>query len=436
MDSIGKLRSALPQGENKRPWYTYCDEAMLVAAGLVYDKVFSSNDKGKPPTWDEIASIASSREPQLVYFDAMLMDRPSLFTSVSITTKTKPRESTVPEVASTSPSLSTVIPTPTIHPMLKRMAKDAPSTAAQPSKRDRKSASQGKKSTQVLARYSPQETTQSLGTESHMGPEAQPAARERASLSATVVNLDSSTTISDQGHSRQVEEDMGHLSLHEELNALFPSKPPALPDQQDTPEEETRRQKENAIRKDLGEASASIPPLPKYTGRYLATPYEVAPNLEITEDIPWEARKLHFHLARPLLSKKMAAQYTPLVDRYAAFAQAMKHMTQAINGSYVLARRVDHLAIDNNSLRYKGELAKVKEAAPEADKACVTERATLQANKDVLQTEKIVMQARYEELERAKTDESKKASEALDWAKKNAEATLSFTASQADVARI
>ncbi|GAA0145856.1 hypothetical protein LIER_36209 [Lithospermum erythrorhizon] len=48
MDSVAKLRNALPQGENKLPWYTFYDEAMLVMACLVYDKVFRFDDRGKP----------------------------------------------------------------------------------------------------------------------------------------------------------------------------------------------------------------------------------------------------------------------------------------------------------------------------------------------------------------------------------------------------
>ncbi|GAA0139702.1 hypothetical protein LIER_35123 [Lithospermum erythrorhizon] len=90
------------------------------------------------------------------------------------------------------------------------------------------------------------------------------------------------------------------------------------------------------------------------------------------------ARKFHFHLARPLLSKEMAAQYTLMVDPYAAFA--MKHINQvhfytntcsdtsyeislhdkfcvslALNGAFALARQTDHLELDNNSLDYKME---------------------------------------------------------------------------------
>ncbi|GAA0146453.1 hypothetical protein LIER_06402 [Lithospermum erythrorhizon] len=108
-----------------------------------------------------------------------------------------------------------------------------------------------------------------------------------------------------------------------------------------------------AVCEDVGEVSAPKVRLSKYTCLYLRTPYEVPPNVEVNDDSPWGARKFHFHLARPFLSKKMAAWYIPLVDPYAAFAQAMKHMTQAINGSYILARRSDHLAVETNSLNNK-----------------------------------------------------------------------------------
>ncbi|GAA0158313.1 hypothetical protein LIER_15380 [Lithospermum erythrorhizon] len=51
IDSAGILRDVLPQGENKLPWYTFYDETMLVMADLVYDKVFSSVNRGTPPSW-------------------------------------------------------------------------------------------------------------------------------------------------------------------------------------------------------------------------------------------------------------------------------------------------------------------------------------------------------------------------------------------------
>ncbi|GAA0167648.1 hypothetical protein LIER_22531 [Lithospermum erythrorhizon] len=260
---------------------------MLVTVDLVYNKVFISDNN------DEIATMAASFAPQLVDFDAMLMDRPSLFTRMSITTKTKPRESMVPEAA---------------YPI-----------------------SWSSTSDWVVA-----------------------------PLHASVVNLDSSTTISNQDLGRQGDVSAYPLGLQEELNTPFPIRSSSLPIQQVTLEEETR-QMNKSIHQDNWEASASVPPLSNYTGRYLATPYEVPPNLE------------------------------------------------TINDSFVLVRQADHLDVGNNSLRYKmnvikktiafknslnkgldeeckaqkseleghakriedltGELAKAKEAASEADKA-------------------------------------------------------------------
>ncbi|GAA0176380.1 hypothetical protein LIER_29385 [Lithospermum erythrorhizon] len=206
---------------------------------------------------DEIANIAASIKPQLVDFDDMLMDHPSLFTRVAIITKTKPRESLIPEATSTSPSPTNRAPTQTINPLLKRMATSVPS-ASQPSKKAKKSAPPKKKATQVLAR-------DSFGEESQAH-RVQPAVGVLVHVSVNVVTLDSSTTISDQGQA-------------------------AL-------EVKVRLSKGKSIRKDQVEANASMSRLPKYTGMYLAKPYEV-PNLE-----------------------------------------SMEYITQAVNGSYVLASQV------------------------------------------------------------------------------------------------
>ncbi|GAA0150598.1 hypothetical protein LIER_37139 [Lithospermum erythrorhizon] len=76
---------------------------------------------------DELVNIASSQAPQLVDFNDLLMDLPSLFTRVAITTKMKPRESLVPKAVASSPLASgATLPTPSINPLLKRMASDAP----------------------------------------------------------------------------------------------------------------------------------------------------------------------------------------------------------------------------------------------------------------------------------------------------------------------
>ncbi|GAA0145853.1 hypothetical protein LIER_36208 [Lithospermum erythrorhizon] len=82
--------------------------------------------------------MAASKAPQLVDFNDMLMDRPSVFTRMAITTKTKPRESLVLEAISSSPPATGVaLTTLSINPLLKRMASDAPN-ASQPSKRAKK----------------------------------------------------------------------------------------------------------------------------------------------------------------------------------------------------------------------------------------------------------------------------------------------------------
>ncbi|GAA0152848.1 hypothetical protein LIER_11223 [Lithospermum erythrorhizon] len=163
---------------------------MLVAAGLVYDKMFSSKDKGQPPIWgidfiqsfhslyvifsqsdltvfsfaNEIAIIVAFAKPQLVDFDDMLMDRPSPFTRVAIVTKTKPRESLVLEATSTSPPPTNSAPTPAINPLLKRMATVVPS-ASQPSKKAKKCGPPKKKATQVLARDTSAEASQAHGVQ-------------------------------------------------------------------------------------------------------------------------------------------------------------------------------------------------------------------------------------------------------------------------------
>ncbi|GAA0174432.1 hypothetical protein LIER_27822 [Lithospermum erythrorhizon] len=153
---------------------------------------------------DELANITAFREPQLVDFDDMLMDRPSIFTRMAITTKTKPRESLLNEVTFTyPPATSVVLPTPSINPLLKRMASDAPS-ASQPSKKAKKSSDPKQKTTQVSAR-------DSSGDESQVH-KIQPPTGVVVPSSMNVVTLDSSTTISDQGLHRQVLVDTNRFS--------------------------------------------------------------------------------------------------------------------------------------------------------------------------------------------------------------------------------
>ncbi|GAA0141728.1 hypothetical protein LIER_35447 [Lithospermum erythrorhizon] len=192
MDAMAKLEANLPQKENKLHWYAFCDEAMLEISSYV-------------------AGGSKSNESD---FDEMLSERPPLFTRMAITTKTKPRDSMVPESTSAAPLPSTVIVAPVVNSILKRMVKDIHASTSRPSNRLKKSLPK-KKTTQVLARDSNEEVTQSLGVESQVGPVAQHAIPQQAS----VVDLDSSTTISDQGVAHPSE---GRVSLHEELNASLP----------------------------------------------------------------------------------------------------------------------------------------------------------------------------------------------------------------------
>ncbi|GAA0176170.1 hypothetical protein LIER_29213 [Lithospermum erythrorhizon] len=136
----------------------------------------------------EISSIAASTQPQLVSFDNMLMDRPSLFTRVAIVTKTKPRESFLSKVVSSSPPPTTTVPIPAINPFLKRMATAAPSMP--PPKKAKKAVPSKKK---VLARDTSSEESQSQEIQPIVGAEAHPA---------NIVALDFSTTISDRDVSR------------------------------------------------------------------------------------------------------------------------------------------------------------------------------------------------------------------------------------------
>ncbi|GAA0151220.1 hypothetical protein LIER_09988 [Lithospermum erythrorhizon] len=115
------------------------DEASLVMAGLVYDKECNPEAPGNLPYWEEIISYNNvDRAPADVDFDDMVSDRPTLFSRVAITSKTKPRASVVPEstyvppptTGSTFPTTThppTNIPLAKIPSMLKRLARE-PST--------------------------------------------------------------------------------------------------------------------------------------------------------------------------------------------------------------------------------------------------------------------------------------------------------------------
>ncbi|GAA0139565.1 hypothetical protein LIER_01083 [Lithospermum erythrorhizon] len=139
----------------------------------------------------------------------------------------------------------------------------------------------------------------------------------KATLPVVVVDVASSDTLSDPSVGRHVNLDPGHLTLHEE--SLFPPKAPAsTPVTQHPsafPKEETRHREEKHL--------------------YLCMMGNI-----------WR-RKFHYHLTRPLFSKRMAAQYKPLTDPYATLAQF------AMNDSHVLARHADHLARVNGAVSYQ-----------------------------------------------------------------------------------
>ncbi|GAA0140583.1 hypothetical protein LIER_01899 [Lithospermum erythrorhizon] len=246
---------------------------MLVRAGLVYDKEFNPKAPGDTPTWEEIiACMDRDIDPADVDFDEMLSDRPSMFSCVDIATKMRPRESMVPE--STSTVLPpTSIPAVLILSMLKRMVKDIPTSTLRPSKRVKTSAPK-KKATQVLARDSGEEATPSIGFESQVGSAALPATMPRAQ----VVDLESSATVFGQGVAHPYERG--------------------------------------------GKAPTAGSSLPNYDERYLDLTYIIPPNLEVTGEAPWKARKFHYHTVKPLLAKEVATQYKNLADAYDLFANS------------------------------------------------------------------------------------------------------------------
>ncbi|GAA0155329.1 hypothetical protein LIER_13083 [Lithospermum erythrorhizon] len=147
------IRSILPQDTDETeqlPWYTYVDEALLIKAGLVYDKEFDPHVQDDPPTWDELVIIASACPPDEVDLDAMLGERPSFFTRVKTKSKTKPREFMVPaDFAPAAPCLPTTLPAPVLNLVLKRVAENIPASLSQPSKKPKRSAPKKKAASKV-----------------------------------------------------------------------------------------------------------------------------------------------------------------------------------------------------------------------------------------------------------------------------------------------
>ncbi|GAA0158498.1 hypothetical protein LIER_15506 [Lithospermum erythrorhizon] len=250
---------------------------------------------------EEVISYTDTEKASAdVDFDDMVSDRPSLFCRVAITTKTKPGASMVPESTSTTPQATgsnppqTTIPLAKIPSMLKRLAGEPPASNSQPTKRAKVPAPK-KKTPQVSTRGSGEETTRSVGGESQMFLMPQHSVRPQA----PVVELDSSTTF---------------LTIMKSVTPfLWTPTFVLLP-----------RMKESQMRPRL-------------------------PNLEVTREAPWNTRRFHFHVVKPLLNKKVTARYAPLKEPFAVFPQSAKHMNEALNDAYVLARRSDYLNHENHS---------------------------------------------------------------------------------------
>ncbi|GAA0149110.1 hypothetical protein LIER_08373 [Lithospermum erythrorhizon] len=88
IDAVAKIHLILPQGNDKLTWHIFCEESMLVKAGLVFDKEFGPKNSGEPPSWG-----SSSATPH-----------------------------------------ANIIPRVSIPPMLKRLAMEAPTSSSRPSK--------------------------------------------------------------------------------------------------------------------------------------------------------------------------------------------------------------------------------------------------------------------------------------------------------------
>ncbi|GAA0140742.1 hypothetical protein LIER_02037 [Lithospermum erythrorhizon] len=223
---------------------------------------------------EEIVSYTNTeRVPTDVDFDDMVSDRPSFFPRVTITTKTKPRASLVPESTSAPPQATASTPSPTIPLakiplMLKRLAREPPASDSQPGKRVKIPAP--KKVPQAPIRGSREEATQPMGGGSRVGLVPQHSTRQKAS----VMELDSSTAILD-----------------------------------------------------------------------------------------------HYGERDPAFAYKVSTIYAPLKDPFATFAQSAKHMNEALNEAYILAKRADRPTHKNRNATKKIEILRVKEAFAEGEKS-------------------------------------------------------------------
>ncbi|GAA0169410.1 hypothetical protein LIER_40753 [Lithospermum erythrorhizon] len=265
-------------------------------AGLVYDKVFYSDNRGKPPSRDELV-------------------------------KTKPRESLVPEAVASSPLASgATLPTPSINPLVKRMASDGPPPTQPPKKAKTSSAVQKKKGSQLLARDSSPEGSQ------HSSPVEVVVTRP------PVVTLDSSTTVSDQDMGRRTETADRRLSLR--IKHSFP-----LPFSASVVEDEILPLREEVAPKvPQEEAGPSTPRLPRYSEEVSQVKREADLALASTADEA-ESARIHFvnstlrsFLSSPTYEKRVGNEFPAYFHSIVASTQGIFSVLAALFNEEVTGR--------------------------------------------------------------------------------------------------
>ncbi|GAA0142752.1 hypothetical protein LIER_03580 [Lithospermum erythrorhizon] len=316
----------------------------------------------RPRTERRFSYVNVDHALAVVDFDDMVSDRPNLFPRVVIAAKTKPRASMIPESSCTTPMAGD--PTP--------QATTNPPTNIPDVEED------------LVEEVIPSRE------ESHMGSMYHHSIQQQT----PVVDLDSSTTLSD---------------YHEECDFLpnDTSIPPLVSNQRPLHTTEAPPAVEEPLHQKEGKAIVAVQ-VPSYDGRYPVPPYRL-PNLEVTREATWNTRRFHFHAAKTLLNKKVAARYAPLKDPFAVFAQTAKHINKALNGAYVLAKRTDRLTHEYRVLRKR---LRLKEASAEAEKA--------------------QMQARYRDLEMSSAGDLERTTRVL---QKEKEVALASAAAEAKAAR-
>ncbi|GAA0156899.1 hypothetical protein LIER_14283 [Lithospermum erythrorhizon] len=263
-------------------------------------------------------------QPEEVNFDAMLGERSSLFDSVKLKSKTKPRKSMVPADFQPTASLPTTsIPAP-------KVGLVAP----------------------------------------------------KASLPVPLVEVESSNTLSDPILGHRVDFDMGPLSLQEELSTSFPPKSPvATPIVQSSalaPGKVTRRRKgKQPVEETLQGEGSEL--LSAYNGKCLATPFQL-PNLQATNGVHVLARRSD-HLARvnAHLGYQVEAQKKSLSVKTTLLKGLDSKLTSLKKSTETLSKTAEERAKRIEDLTQ--ELVEDKETA----KAWDVERAELFAENDASQ---------------------------------------------------